>query len=209
VNGDSIFLTAESVSVHFRKVHDRFTHSIQFIRSLAALETGGQHGMSLMDSVEGSPTEAWPASPPLQQIVQEQIGSPPSPVLLGVGLSGHGHWSIAIDLTPPHGIKFDVACKASKPPEHLGTRYRLCDKLNATHNDLDLGQRTLRFRMDPQSQWDFSLTLERGRWSLSECCGFLDIAPEPPCDRLGTHRWSYRIDAIPIDSTTQQPKLRS
>lgn len=61
----------------------------------------------------------------MQQIVEECFTPGAPPVLLGVGLSGNGHWSIAVETLDSKRLKFDVACKNSKNATWLGSQYRV------------------------------------------------------------------------------------
>ncbi|XZE37176.1 hypothetical protein SH501x_002779 [Pirellulaceae bacterium SH501] len=106
---------------------DRFRHRL-------AIRTA-DGWMDLMESVEGTSSEPWPPSPPWQQIVRESMGHRGEDVLLGVGLSGNGHWSIAVHPTNTEpsqshpttyqGLAFDVACKTSKPATRLGSTWKV------------------------------------------------------------------------------------
>jgi hypothetical protein len=79
----------------------------------------------LMESLEGSPEESWPPSPPLQQVYREKR-SAGLEVALAVGMAGGSHWSASLELDPAAGrITFDVACRVRSVPERLGSSYRL------------------------------------------------------------------------------------
>jgi hypothetical protein len=79
---------------------------------------------AVLESLEGTPDEAWPSSPPFQSATYEQ--KPEGPVILLVGMAGKSHWSASVELEGSDGqIRFDVACRAMHPPkEALGSRYR-------------------------------------------------------------------------------------
>ena len=96
-------LSSGLLCVRYRRLGDRLAHEIGTI--------DGDSFYPVLESIEGTPVDAWPASPPMQQIVEESIGASLSPVLLGVGLSGNGHWSIAIESQNASSLKFDVACR--------------------------------------------------------------------------------------------------
>ena len=70
----------------------------------------------------------WPLNPPLQswQLAEDHGGSP---LLLATGLAGRSHWSLAVSLTKPGGLLFDVACRVDGEPAFLGSTYRLDEKI--------------------------------------------------------------------------------
>jgi hypothetical protein len=77
-------------------------------------------------SVEGSPEEEWPASPPFQALeVAERTGRP---VALLVGMAGKSHWSASVELDPrARSLRFDVACRVREEDAgSLGSTYRRC-----------------------------------------------------------------------------------
>lgn len=74
-------------------------------------------------SVESLPDIAWPESPPIQQLVLEELPES-GPTLLGVGMAGSGHWSLSIHCDNSLGLVFDVACRVgSELPSWLGSSY--------------------------------------------------------------------------------------
>jgi hypothetical protein len=109
-------LTSSKLKVQFQLVQDRF-HCELLVRN-------GQGWATLLRSKEGSESTPWPPSPPWQQIVSEPLGKEGKSVLLGVGQSGGGHWSISID-EQDGGLLFDVACKTAKAPDFLGSTWEL------------------------------------------------------------------------------------
>ena len=112
-------LQADELKVEFEKVGDRFSHKI-------SLKHDGSWSV-VLESIEGTDEDKWPASPPLQQIVAEPIGKDGRTVLLGVGLSGTGHWSISVDENEAGGLFMDIACRVSGDHGFLGSTWRLGD----------------------------------------------------------------------------------
>jgi hypothetical protein len=123
-------LETDDVRVEYVRSNDRFAHRI--------LMRSEDRWLPVLESVEGTAADAWPQSPPWQQIVQESVGPDGEDVLLGVGLSGNGHWSIAIDrkhvngsegskIQSQLGLHFDIACKISKGAEFLGSTWQCCE----------------------------------------------------------------------------------
>ncbi len=113
--------------VAFVQWADRFTHRLVW------LPDPTQHGQAPQDRVstplvsawEGTSDEDWPASPVLQQVhacplPQGRQG------ILGVGMAGRSHWSIAVETLPDRpGVSMDVACRVQAQPQSLGSTYRL------------------------------------------------------------------------------------
>jgi hypothetical protein len=103
---------------------DRYGHRIERL-------VGGNWTPSLM-SVEGSAEDPWPQSPPLQTLHVEQRGS--GTVALLVGRGGTSHWSASVEgLLDDRGFLFDIACRISRKPAQIGSRYRLLVS-NAEHS---------------------------------------------------------------------------
>jgi hypothetical protein len=80
----------------------------------------------LLESLEGTPDEAWPPSPPLQSVdINEQPDG--RKVAYLVGMAGKSHWSASMELDPlGESIRVDVACRVPAFWEGmLGSRYRV------------------------------------------------------------------------------------
>ena len=94
---------------------DRFSQQIFVV-------TNGQAEL-ILQSVDRDDQEAWPPSPPLQQLLVEDRAS--GPVALMVGMAGTSHWSASIEQrVGSNGFRFDVACRISSQPLRLGSSYR-------------------------------------------------------------------------------------
>ncbi len=109
-------LTSGDVQLRFSWRGDRYHHAL-------FLGAGGAE-TALLESVEGTPLDRWPPSPPLQSLHQEQRPGGVQVALL-VGMAGSSHWSAAIELCAGGGVTFDVACRVRSEPESLGNLYRL------------------------------------------------------------------------------------
>ena len=107
-----------SLHVDFIWQDDRFAHEFE-------LRDG-----SRVASVEGTADQAWPPSPPLQQLSRELIGD--RHAILGVGAAGQSHWSISVEISVDDqqtSLKFDVACRSKTDPQWLGSTYRQAKNL--------------------------------------------------------------------------------
>src|SRR5262249_54234182 len=116
-------------AVTFARQGDRFGHTI------ALVDSGGEQ--PLLESIEGSPDDLWPASPALQELHVENRGSV-GPVALLVGMAGRSQWSasIPIDLAM-NRVVFDLACRVRDVPQHVGCSYRLLDAARITGADVE------------------------------------------------------------------------
>jgi hypothetical protein len=98
---------------------DRFGHSVKFVASAA----GDQIPRTLLESVEGKPDEAWPASPVLQEFHCETRDEGRIVALL-VGRAGKSHWSLSVLCDPRReALLFEAACRFGPSPQWLGSRY--------------------------------------------------------------------------------------
>lgn len=183
-------LSAGALSVRYRKHDDRLSHVIGI--------ADGDAFFSLLESIEGSATDPWPASPPMQQIVEEDLGLASGPVLLGVGLSGNGHWSIAVESQPNSLLKFDVACKNSKGATWFGSRYRIAKGIQSTRTSDGL---SILLEVPAAMLDGLGGTLERqvsigvsiGRFELDASENHLAICPATDASLVMTHRWCYSM----------------
>jgi hypothetical protein len=115
--GNELLLTAGRVRVRFALHEDRFAHQIWLL-------AGGDWTCAL-SSVEGTPDQHWPPSPPLQTLHIET--RPTGPVALLVGMAGKSHWSASIEAQAvDHRLGFDLASRARAHRElSLGTTYQV------------------------------------------------------------------------------------
>jgi hypothetical protein len=157
------------VRFYFRQ--DRYAHQIYVAE--------GGAWRAVLESVEGTPDDAWPSSPPFQSATYEH--KPAGPVILLVGMAGKCHWSASVELDQADGqIRFDVACRAMAPPKDaLGSRYRAMSGC-AIHE--------VRLEVIPGSHSDHVDT-SHDEQSIAILCG------NSPAASTGkqTLRWSYAV----------------
>lgn len=139
-------------TVHFHWTDDRFDHSIFFRDTEVA-------------SRRGAGEDAWPDSPPIQQLSIESIEG--RNVALGVGCAGTSHWSLSVEPTP-NGFRFDWACRTKETPDRLGTAY-------TSHAEI---------RFDAQADS-----------KVSQSSNTTHVRPDQPLDGAGTFRWQYEVSA--------------
>ena len=107
-----------ALRVAFVERADRLRHVISLIEP---------HGRSvdLLESIEGTPDDAWPASPPLQSFSIETLPDGRGVAFL-VGMAGGSHWSASVEAAPDaQRLVFDIACRHGTQPGWLGSSYRV------------------------------------------------------------------------------------
>ncbi len=184
-----ILLTAGSLSVRYFKLRDRLTHSIGVVV--------GDTFIPVLEAIEGSADDPWPPSPPMQQMVEESFTPDASPVLLGVGLSGNGHWSSAIESKECLCLKFDIACKNSKPSTEFGSTYRVLGKIQSTMESNSVGivlATTTLMANNVVTRIDFLVTI--GRMDFSDGEGYIKVSPMSNSNSMQTHRWCYEVRLV-------------
>ncbi len=81
----------------------------------------------LLETIDGSDEDAWPASPPLQQLHQQQL--PSGAAVFGVGAAGTTHWSASFSIREPGLVWLEYAARVrrewNRSGEWLGGRFRL------------------------------------------------------------------------------------
>jgi hypothetical protein len=113
--GEPLVLNGGSLGeLHFEWSHDRYAHRWQF----------GKNETRIC-SVESDNSAVWPASPPLQQIHQQEFADGRK-VIFGVGMAGRGHWSASFTLIPDLKCWIvELACRSPTEPELLQSAYQL------------------------------------------------------------------------------------
>lgn len=183
---DMISLTAGMLSVRYSKLPDRLTHTIGIIL--------GETYVPVLEAVEGSAKDPWPPSPPMQQMVQESFTPDANPVLLGVGLSGNGHWSSAIETKDSRGLKFDIACKNSKSSTELGSRYRVLGTIQPSvrPNSVEIVLAAEnRIANNEITRIELEVTMGRLHTLVAE--GDIKVSPTSDPRLSQTHRWCYEV----------------
>lgn len=118
---DQIFIPVGRLQLVFQWQGDRYGHRLDLAPG-DARATGA--APAFLESVEGRPDDAWPASPPLQECHVEPRADGRTVALL-VGRAGKSHWSLSVLCDPAtSGLLFEVACRLAGEPKWLGSRYR-------------------------------------------------------------------------------------
>lgn len=124
MSGGPLVLSGPALELRLERQGDRWRHVVVCLPRPGGSE-GAMEPPWLLQSIEGTADEPWPASPPWQEARIEQLADDRQ-VLLAIGMAGRSHWSLAaqFDETGEH-LHFDVACRVHERPEWLGSRYRL------------------------------------------------------------------------------------
>ncbi len=178
-------IEASGLRVRFAFHEDRFSHAVEFARD--------DKWIGALTSIEGTPLDPWPASPPLQSLHLE-TRPPERQLALLVGMSGKSHWSVSVELDPAVWVSFDVACRLrSEESIHLGSEYQILQPA------LETSDSRLVFP-DPTGQGRVALdVLEScGPTRLRFDDGHLRVEPADVAGHSPrTVRWGYRISRLP------------
>jgi hypothetical protein len=157
-------LEAGGLRVRFFWQRDRFAHEV-LIRSEGAW-------LGVLASREGTSSEDWPPSPPLQH--GELAAASPRQALL-VGMAGRSHWSASVEVEPDGSAAvFDVACRLrSTTPGWLGSIYTALQAGSAAQLELC-----------PETG-DAMLDRTTDGWAIA--------AQASPSAAPQTARWKYRV----------------
>lgn len=124
---ESLCLDGQALGhLQFEWREDRYEHCWNFDNDVA------------LRSVESKSDQAWPLSPPLQQIHQQSFEDGRQ-IIFGVGMSGRGHWSASFTLVPELKCWIvELACKAPVVAERLLSTYA-CDQAWTQKSDSCFG----------------------------------------------------------------------
>ncbi|MHB8972938.1 MAG: hypothetical protein ACYC3X_08485 [Pirellulaceae bacterium] len=144
----------------------------------------------LLASVEGDERQAFPPSPPLQQLAFTELGGGRRAALL-IGMAGRNHWSLSAEAGADERlIRWEVACRAPQADcPALGSVYQMLGswQLSADADSavvaVDRYRCCLRPLPCPGSDRAALLSVQRDR---------LAVFPPALAD-VSTHRWQYEL----------------
>ncbi|HUG66682.1 MAG TPA: hypothetical protein VMM76_02955 [Pirellulaceae bacterium] len=177
MNADGVGL-----QVRFSWRQDRHCHTVSLLVE--------NRPIPVFESVEGSSTDVWPPSPPLQQLSVEEL-RPKTQVALLVGMAGKSHWSMSVEpVSDRAAFVFDVACRADDSVEQLGSGYLLLADGFTTDGEhdaaIEVEGRSLQIRCD-----------RAGRTATTVRDDPLGPRIEPASiNPGGTTRWRYTIELM-------------
>lgn len=165
----------------------------------------------VLESCEGTPADAWPASSPLQSLSIEEL-TPGAPVALLVGMAGKSHWSASIErLSGNNGWRWDIACRVSVTPDFLGSTYRLPQIQAGQESSFcpvtaSPSSSEVQTALPLSSNAKLLVTAEPiadARGNVATCCalqasdnGFQLSAPLANISGATTFRWKYRVEVV-------------
>jgi hypothetical protein len=171
----------DKLSVVFERVTDRYQHTILY------------SGQPLLRSVEGSASDPWPASPPLQSLSLETLPDGRRVALL-VGMAGRGHWSASVEADQAGGaFAFDIACRSPALQGMLDSRYAILTgdtsstcALSPTEARIGLGSVTVVVASSHEGDAACELSVDDNGLVI-QCQTAKEAAVGP------TYRWRYRV----------------
>jgi hypothetical protein len=171
------------IGVRFAFHEDRYSHEI----SLA----DGSRWIPILTSVEGSPMDEWPASPPLQSLHLETRQGNRQLALL-VGMAGRSHWSMSVELDLATArVTFDIACRTrAGAVEHLGSRYK------ALQPPAEHSRRRAIFVPTAKAPMRLGIEINEhfGDARLEASADLINlIAAQPSREQPQTVRWGYAV----------------
>jgi hypothetical protein len=166
--------------INFHWHRDRFSHSIGFVDK--------ERFIPLLASHEGTESDPWPLSPPLQDLSVAEIETDQRSILL-VGRAGKSHWSASVETSlSPLAIQLDVACRVYEIPQILCSSYRsmtIPAISSPSQVAVEVGGHTAWLQAeavpDAESYWELT----------AEGCALRTIPIHS--DAPQTVRWKYRI----------------
>jgi hypothetical protein len=162
----------ETHQLHNQRLRlDFIAHSDRLSHTISLISDAGP-ALTVLESVEGDAHDTWPPSPPFQSLSLLDLPSNRQAALL-VGMAGTSHWSATVEpAADAPALIFDIACRHTQPPVHLGNRYR---RLPA----------------------DAGVLVEPLEGTLvSEEQGCLSIVPQAAAVQRGTSRWKYAVRLV-------------
>jgi hypothetical protein len=210
-----IELKTPDATLRFDRQTDRYSHCL--------VVHSKEHLQVVLQGVLADPNAPWPSDPPLQQLVIEPIGDREFPdVALGVGMSGHGHWSLAAQwlrnpgpANPGMGsveLEFDYACKLRPPVDFLGSTYRVVPKRYLPSGSSGLEWMRVEFGKQHWTGWfkestspssipshKLSIAVLSGELQWDADSQEITVRPVGSLEKPATLRWCYRVAWIACD----------
>src|SRR5262245_39124630 len=159
---DAVGPNGAVLRIQFIRLADRYRHTISLV------ERDGQV-CPLLESIEGTASDDWPPSPPLQNLSIAEL-APGRKAALLVGMAGRGHWSASIEpVSGEAALDFDIACRPAGKPEPLGSLYT---------------------RLAPSAA-ELKITAVESMITLG--CLYIFVPTDSTASSARTVRWKYRI----------------
>lgn len=174
-----VILETAGLRMSFHACGDRLAHTVGLVV--------GNRVVPLLASVEGTPADDWPTSPPLTTIELSSRAGMQHALLLG--MAGRSHWSVSVVLSEAaRRLEFEIACRMKEPATSLGSAYRtmVAPKSRQEGVELSVDDETVRVE-DPSRKRAVHVTPDG-----------LNVPVDPPAGPYPqTVRWSYTICHLP------------
>jgi len=200
-----------AITVEGKSYELTFTREGDRIIQRLVTDSGLPSEQVVLESCEGTPADAWPASSPLQSLSIEEL-TPGAPVGLLVGMAGKSHWSASIErLSGNNGWRWDIACRVNVTPDFLGSTYRLPQvqtEPNPSFRPVTASPNSseVQTALPLSSNTKLLVTAEPisdARGNVVSCCallssasGFQLSAPLSTISGATTFRWKYRVEVV-------------
>lgn len=184
-------LRRNRLQVAFAWSDDRYAHIVSLLTS----ENG--EPTRILQSIEGTAEDAWPPSPPVQQLVPHHMES--GETFLGVGQAGTAHWSLSVEPLPKPvvGYHFELACRVTRGPEYIGSRLQMLlrdvhwtEDFQGVSPSLNTAFCGARLRLAVEADCS-RLTWESSQPSIVNVLPFENHGQQGVLPR--TIRWAYRL----------------
>ncbi|MCE9554753.1 MAG: hypothetical protein K8T91_15465, partial [Planctomycetes bacterium] len=170
-----VILEAAGLRLSFHAFGDRLAHTVGLVV--------GNRVVPLLASVEGTPADDWPPSPPLTTIELSSQAGVQHALLLG--MAGRSHWSVAVVLNEAaRRLEFEIATRMKEPATLLGSAYRTMVAARSHREGVELAVDGETIRVEAPSQQPAVRVTPDG----------LNVPVELPAGPFPqTVRWSYAI----------------
>jgi hypothetical protein len=157
----------------------------------------GTRECCLLTTVEGTGQQAWPPSPPLQNLHQQEMPTGDL-AALGVGMAGTSHWSLSVEASVDQPtFTCDVACRVKEEPGDLTVTWEAGENITVNaiaERFVELAAAIGGVRVSVDEQDEFAADLSVGN-RIEHPGQRICLAPQrtagaPPT----TIRWRYRIE---------------
>ena len=194
-------MTADSLLTGSR---DNLRLRIDFIRKTDRYQQllwliAGESEVCVLATVEGTGQQEWPPSPPLQHLHQHETPAGDL-ALLGVGMAGTSHWSLAVEASMDQPtFCCDVACRVRERPGNLAVTWVLGENVAVNSNtersvELSTAIGPVRISVDEKDEFAADIfvgqKVEHGSHQI--CLSPQTTTAAPPT----TFRWRYGIELV-------------
>jgi hypothetical protein len=189
---DAINPDGLALRVEFIRRSDRYAHTISVVDQLRGVQP-------VLESVEGTATDDWPASPPLQNLSIEEL-APGRRAALLVGMAGRNHWSASVEaVTGRAALVFDIACRIANDAGRLGSTYDVASR--QLRDDVSIYYRNAQSELVEIAGEHYSLRVQAftqfNGGAASLAMNRISIGPLADSrPKSSTYRWKYCVELV-------------